>query len=194
MMKQILRDYRRAHISTPIRFAFVTAVCIGAFFLTGIFSRDSTRIAGIVVSAFLAGVVIWAAVDIFAVAPRKFKKDIERLTEAEREEVLSGYETAPKLGARRFYRDKYVLFYSYRRMFLLKYDEIVSAEPKGARGENIFLMLSNGKTVLMPVQPNENSAVIMAALRAGNPDIKVYINGRLVTDKEAADGKDDITE
>lgn len=193
-MKQMLRDYFRAHFSIPIRYAFVTAVCIGAFFLTGIFSRDNTKIAGIVVSAFLAGVVVWAVVDIFLAAPRKFRKDMERLTDEEREEVISGYQTAPKLGARRFYRDKYILFYSYRRIIVLKYGEIVSAEPKSSRGENIFIKLADGRTVLMPVLPNENSAVLMAALRAGNPDIKVYINGRLVTDKEAAEGKDDITE
>ena len=193
-MKQILRDYFRAHFSIPIRYVFVTAVCVGAFFLTGIFSRDSTRVAGIVVSAFLTGVVIWAAVDIFAVAPQKFRKNTERLTETEREEIVSGYETAPKLGARRFYRDKYVLFYSYRRIILLKYDEIISAEPKGTRGENIFLKLADGKTVLMPVLPTENGAVLMAALRAGNPDIKIYINGKLVTEREFSDGKDDITE
>lgn len=193
-MKQILRDYFRAHFSIPIRYVFVTAVCVGAFFLTGIFSRDSTRVAGIVVSAFLTGVAIWAAVDIFAVAPQKFRKNTERLTETEREEIVSGYETAPKLGARRFYRDKYVMFYSYRRIILLKYDEIISAKPKGTRGENIFLKLADGKTVLMPVLPTENGAVLMAALRAGNPDIKIYINGKLVTEREFSDGKDDITE
>ncbi len=194
-MDKIIRDYYKAHISVPIRFAVVTAICIGAFFLTGIFSRDNTFAAGIIVSAFLVGVFIWAAVDVFFIAPHKFRRDMEKMPESDREIIVSGYDKAAKIGARRFYKDGFLLFYSYRRIVVLRYDEIVSAEPKSSRGENIFLKLSDGRTVLMPVLPNENGAVLLAALLEQAPEIKIYINGRLMNDEQPdADGKDNNAE
>ena len=189
-MTRILRDFYRAHISIPIRYAAVTAICIGAFFLTGIFSRDNTRLAGIIVSAFLVGVFLWAVIDVFVIAPRKFRWDMEKIPENDRNIIVSGYDTAQRLGARRFYKDGIMLFYSFRRIIVLRYDEIVSAEPKSSHGENIFLKLSDGRTVLMQVMPNENGAMLLAALRAEAPDIKVYINGRLMNDRTDADRKD----
>lgn len=143
-MDRIIRDYYKAHISVPIRFAVVTAICIGAFFLTGIFSRDNTRAAGIAVSAFLVGVFLWAAVDVFFIAPHKFRSEMEKMPENDRERVISGYDKAAKIGARRFYKDGFLLFYSYRRIVLLRYDEIVSAEPKTLTGRIYFLSFPTG--------------------------------------------------
>ena len=187
-MRRIISDFYKAHVSVLVRYVFVAAVCVAAFFLTGIFSRENTRIAGIIVSAFLGAVLIWAFVDILAAAPARFKKTLSALSEKERGEVLAGYESAVRLGKRFFYKKDFLLLYSYRRIVLVRYSEICRAEPKNA---NIFLTLENGKTVLMPFEPNENDAVLLAALKQYNDKIRFFINGEPVnTDPSPADRKE----
>lgn len=47
----------------------------------------------------------------------------------------------------------------------------------------------------MQVMPNENGAVLLAALRAEAPEIKIYINGRLMNEEQPdAEGKDNNAE
>ena len=190
-MKHILHDFYRAHRGVVIRYAVVIAICILAFFLTGIYTKENTVVAGIIVSVFLGGVMAWLLLDVFAAGRRDFAVRLERLPESDREKIIGGYDGALRLGQRRFYGEDYLLFYSYRRIRLLRYDEIRSAEPKRSRSEIIFLTLCDGKTTLMPIEPNENSAIILAALREKNPQIKIYLDGKPVSDTDRTScGKD----
>ncbi len=187
-MQRIIRDFCKAHISMLVRYVIVAAVCIAAFFLTGIFSKDNTRLAGIIVAAFLGAVLVWAFVDVLAAAPARFKKSLSALSDSERRAVLNGYGSAVRLGNRFFYEKDFLLLYSNRRLLLLKYGEITSAD---AKKSNIFLTLKNGKQALMPVEPTENDTMLLAALKRFNPEIKFLINGEPINlSSEIADGKD----
>lgn len=190
-MERIIRDFLKAHISMLLRYALIVALCVVAFLLTGIFTKDNTRVAGIVVTAFLCAILVWALVDVLIVAPRKFKAKMNSLSEEERQAVIEGYQSAAKLGKRFFFKNGWLMLYSYRRIQLMRFDEIRSAEPKG---NNLFLTLADESTVLSPVEPNENDAMLLAVLRQHNPDIQILINGKPVNaqcEKGETDGKDD---
>ena len=189
-MKQILSDFRRAHISMLVRYTVIVAICIVAFVITGIFSKPNTLLAGIVVTAFLCAILVWAYVDVLAAAPAKFRRRLAQLSDSEQNEVLSGYSSAGNLGNRRFYKKSgWLMFYSYRRIELIKYAEIQSAEPKGG---NIFLKLSSGREVIMPVAPNENDAMLLAVLKQYQPEIILTVNGTPVSCAKAeGKGKDE---
>lgn len=190
-MERIIRDFLKAHISMLLRYALIVALCVVAFLLTGIFAKDNTRVAGIVVTAFLCAILVWALVDVLIVAPRKFKAKMKALSEEERQAIIEGYQSAAKLGKRFFFKNGWLMLYSYRRIQLMRFDEIRSAEPKG---NNLFLTLADESTVLSPVEPNENDAMLLAVLRQHNPDIQILINGKPVNtqcEKGETDGKDD---
>lgn len=192
-MKQIVRDFLKAHVSMLVRYTLIVAVCIGCFALTGIFSKEKTLFAGIAVTAFLLFILVWAFVDVLAVGPAKFRKRLAELEEADRSEVISGYPNARRLGKRFFYKKDWLMFYSYRRIELIRFGELRSAEPKGS---NLFLTLSGGRTVLMPVEPGENDAMLMAVLKQYNKDITFMLNGSPVSvscDKAEDAGRKDKT-
>lgn len=185
-MKHIISDFYKAHIAVLFRYAVIVAVCIGAFFLTGIFRQEKTFAAGVAVSVFLAVVLLWAFAEVLIVSRIRLSQRLNKeLSAKERDEVLSGYEGAAAIGKRRFYKHDWLLFYSYRKIILIRYKDIVSADEKGA---NIFLTLADGKTVLMPTEPSENSAVIFAALKGYNNNIKFLINGKPTGGAERKDG------
>lgn len=173
-----------------VRYTVIVAICIVAFVITGIFSKPNTLFAGIAVTAFLCAILIWAYVDVFAAGPAKFKRRLAQLSDSERSEVLSGYAGAGNLGNRRFYKNAgWLMFYAYRRIELIKYEEIKSAEPKGG---NIFLKLSSGREVIMPVSPNENDAMLLAVLKQFQPEIILTVNGTPVSCAKAeGEGKDE---
>ncbi|MDE6031500.1 MAG: hypothetical protein K2G32_07775, partial [Oscillospiraceae bacterium] len=135
-MRQIIRDFYKAHISLLIRYSVIVAICITAFFMTGIFARDNTRVPGIIISAFLGACLIWAAVDIFIIAPKNFRKRLGQLPEGSTAEVVDNYPQAYRIGVHKFYRENWIIFYSYRRIKLMRYDEIRSAD---LRRNGIFL-------------------------------------------------------
>lgn len=171
-MSRIIADFIKAHIPLIIRYAVVAAICTAGFVLTGIFSRDTTRIAGIAVSVFIGALLIKVLLDIFIVSPIKFRRKMNNLSEKQRGAVESEYPKARSLG-KRWFMTEYILFYSYRKIILLGYDEVDSAHSKG---HNIFITDKNNKTVLMPVEPGENADILLAVL-------KNTVKGIIVNDK-----------
>ncbi len=173
-MQQILKDFYKAHVSVLIRYTVIVAICITAFFLTGVFARDNTRIPGIVIAVFLGCCLIWAAVDIFIIAPKKFGDRLGQLSAENAAEVVESYPQTYRIGNHKFYKEKWIIFYSYRRIKLIGYDEIISADLK--RG-GIFLKLSSGRETIITVSPGESGEMLMAAIKGRNENIKIMLNG-----------------
>lgn len=168
-MRPILRDFWRENLSLLIRTAIISAVCPICFAFTGIFERDNTRAAGIVITGFLAAALLWQFARIFAVYPLMLKKQLSRLSEKERAQVVKGYSAARPLGARRFYQSGWLLSFSGGRLTLLRISDVKSASLSGTR---IKLTLSDGKKSSIKAAPDESAPIILAALRSVNPDIK----------------------
>lgn len=173
-MEHIIKDFYKAHISLLIRYTVIVAVCLLAFFMTGVFARDNTRIPGIIIAAFLGACLIWAAVDIFLIAPEKFRKRLGELPEGGAEEIISGYPTALGIGVHKLYRENWIIFYSYRRIKLMRYDEILSAD-LGRSG--ILLKLRGGAETLIALRSGESGEILLAAIKGRNGDIGITLNG-----------------
>ena len=60
---------------------------------------------------------------------------------------------------------------------MIKYDEIKSADMKKMR---LYLALENGKSLPFPIEPSENPAILVAALRSKNGKMKATIDGKTV--------------
>ena len=78
-----------------------------------------------------------------------------------------------------------------RKIRLVKYSEIKSLEPKGNK---LRLVIGNEKKVNLPVDPEENSAMLAAALKSKNPEIAVIINGKVVEKTENLVGSEKTEE
>lgn len=174
-MKAISKEFYRAHRSLPIRYFTVNVICAVVSYLTGAYSRESTRVPAIIVSAFLWLAALFLLVDIL-IEPARFKRRLGRLPDNVGEEIISGFESAPALGDRRFL-ENYLVYFAKRRIRFLRFDELRSADLKGNR---LFLSLADGKAELLPFEPSENPAVIVAALRSKNGQMKATIDGRSV--------------
>ncbi len=183
-MKRILSDFYKSQIPTLIRYAFITVLCVGVFLLTGIFGRENTRVMGIIISAFLCGITLYSALEVFFLSRARFKKKLETLPENEADIIVSEYQSATALGKRRFYKDTWLMLWAHRKIDLLRYDEITAAELK--RG-NIFLTLKSGKTYLMPVEPNENAIMLAAVIKGFCKNTKITLDGRAVSVDEGKD-------
>lgn len=168
-MRQILRDFRRENLSLLVRMAVITAVCITCLALTGIYSRENTRIAGIVVTCFLAVSFLWQLAGVFVIYPLVLKKQLSRLSAEERAQVLSGYNMSRPLGARRFYQSGWLLSFSGGRLELVRISDIESADLQGTK---IRLAMKDGKKYRIKTAPDESAPIILAALRSVNPAIK----------------------
>lgn len=189
-MRQIIKDFYKAHISLLIRYSVIVAICITAFFMTGVFVRDNTRVPGIIISAFLGACLIWAAADIFIIAPKNFGKRLRELPEGSAAEVVDNYPRAYRIGVHKFYRDNWIIFYSYRRIKLMRYDEILSAD---LRRNGIFLKLRDGKETIIALQPGESGEMLMAGIKGRNENIKIMLNGEpahFAAKPESTDGKE----
>ncbi len=178
-MKKIISDFRRAYRKKIIFYWAEFAVIALGLTLSGAVVREKTRIIAWVVLAGLLLLTIWVTISTLS-APRKFSKKLSRLPEKTREKILADYGTTKDMGGR-WFLEEYVLFYRNRKIELLRYDEIRSAEPKGF---SLELRLLDGKKALMPVGPAENPAVLIAALRSRNPQISAMLNGKVIEKME----------
>lgn len=190
MKSKLAKDYYKVYISVPIQYAVVSALCILGFALTGTYTGEKTKILAIVMTCFMALATLWALIDVLT-TPKRFMNKVSKMPDNAEEEVISGYEKGSKLGNRVFF-ENYILYYSSRSIQLLKYSDITSVEPKGTK---LRLGLPEEKFALIPVAPDENPAVIAAALRSRNPEIAAIVNGRVIEipdrpDKEDKDEKD----
>lgn len=174
-MKEITREFYRAHRLVPVRFAAVWAICAAVLLFTGTFRRESTRVPAIVVCAFLGVVTLWSFLEI-VLAPNRFKKRLEGLSEDARKEIVSGFSSVPNIGRRWFY-EHYLLFFAKRRIEIVSYDELYSADLKGNR---LFLKLADEREIPLPFEASENPAVLVAALRSRNGNMKASIDGKPV--------------
>ena len=186
-MRQIIKDFYKAHISLLIRYLVIVAICITAFFMTGVYARDNTRVPGIIISAFLGACLIWAAADIFVIAPKKFKRRLAELPEGSAAEVADNYPQAYRIGVHKFYKETWIIFYSYRRIKLMRYDEIRSAD---LRRNGIFLKLCDGKETIITLQPNESGEMLLAAIKGRNENIQIMLNGQPAHFAERPDSGD----
>lgn len=174
-MSDITREFYRAHRLVPVRFAAVWAICAAVLFFTGTFQRGSTRIPAIVVCAFLGVMTAWSAIEIIT-APRRFKRRLAGLPQEAREEIISGFSSAPSIG-RRWFFERYLLFFARRRIELVSYDELYSADLKG---NMLFLRLKDERELPLPFEASENPAMLVAALRSRNGKMKASIDGKPV--------------
>lgn len=189
-MQQIIKDFYKAHISLLIRYAVIVAICITAFFMTGVYARDNTRTLGIIISAFLGACLIWALADILIIAPKKFRDRLGELSEGSAAEVVDNYPQTYRIGVHKFYKENWIIFYSYRRIKLMRYDEIRSAD---LRRNGIFLKLCDGKETIITLQPNESGEMLMAAIKGRNENVQIMLNGQpahFAAKPDGEDGKD----
>ena len=178
-MKSITREFYRAHRSIPLRYFIVTAICAAAFFFTGSYTGENSRLVAIIASALMGTLTLWSLIDVL-IAPMLFKKQLGRLSENEREELVSGIESASKLG-KRWFAENYLMFFAKRRIRFVRYDDLQSADLKGGK---LFLKLADGTETPLPFEMNENPAILVAALRSRNPDISVILGGKIVEKME----------
>lgn len=174
-MKQITREFYRANGFAPLRFAIVTAVCAAAFLLTGSFSRENTRLLAIIVTGLLAAVTALSLIDL-SVAKIRLKKRLEILPENHRSEILSEFSSVPTIGKRWFFESS-LLYFTRRRIEIVAYDELESADLKRGR---LYLKLLGGKTLPLPFDASENPAMLVAVLRSRNEKLKASIDGKPV--------------
>ncbi len=172
MMSEIKREYFKLYRMSTILEWVWAAVMTAGLFLTARGNEFLFTIA-IIVSSI---VVLYALVItvLTLTAPFCFGQQLKKLPENEQSEIQNGKFT--QIGKRRFY-EHFTVFFAARQIKLVKYSEIKSLEPKGNK---LRLVLGNEKKVNLPVEPEENSALLAAALKSKNSEIAVIINGKVV--------------
>ena len=182
-MSEIKREFFRLYRMSTIFEWIWAAVMTAGLFLSARGNENLLTIAIIISSiAVLYAVVITV---LTLTAPAVFKHN---LPENDLNEIQNGKFT--QIGKRRFY-EHFTVFFAGRQIRLVKYSEIKSLEPKG---NNLRLILGNEKTVKFPVEPEENSAMLAAALKSKNPEIAVIINGKVVEKTEKLVGSEKTEE
>lgn len=177
--EKIIMDFRKTFRRITIWDCISAVLETAAFLLCGVFTRMPFAVIAVFCTAFFWGFAAWS-LNMFLLSGKRFAKKLEDIPEDKRTELLSQYENAHSLG-KRWFLGEYLLFYRNRRIELLRYDVIRSAEPKGFKME---LELLDGKTERLPLEPNENPAFIVAALRSKNPQISVKLNGQVIEKME----------
>lgn len=178
-MDKIVADYRRRFYKTPVKHWVIAACYALLTFANGHF-RERYLLAAILGTVGFAALAAWSSLEIFVIMPLGFKKRMNALPEDERAAIGEQYGKAPALGERRFL-DEYIIYYYAENIILVKYTDIRSAELKGYK---LLLDIGRKKPLKMPFEPDENPAMIVAALRSKNPDISVKLNGRIIEKME----------
>lgn len=186
-MDKIIKDYQKTFRHTPIGYWISTAFVVAGFALSGVYTKMPLAVFAVILTAGLLGLSVWITLDIAVLAPRKFARRLNAMPESDKDNILAQYESAPNLG-KRWFLGEYMLYHRNRRIELLRYDMIRSAEPKGFKME---LVLLDGRTERIPLEPDENPAMIVAALRSKNPQISVKLNGQVI---EKMENRKDSTE
>ena len=168
-MKKILKKFYKASAGTVVFYTIICAVIIGAFFLTGVFAKEKTFNAGVLASAFILLSDLIMLVQIFIIAPNRLRSQLAKLSPEEQTAVTEGFDTAQPMGSRYFLKD-FAIVFSYRRIYLLRYTDIVTIE-RGQR--NLFLTLISGKSIVIEFGYNENLGQTLAAFMLKNPNIRL---------------------
>ena len=178
-MEKIISDYRKTHRGTLIKYWAMTVLMTLGLSMA-VLGNKKLLIPAIAVSAYFVIISLFGTLEITVNEPARFRKKLEALPESDRNGIISQYEKSAKFRCKRFL-DEYLLFYLNRKIMLVRFDEMQSAEPKGFK---LAIGLSGGRMTVLPLYPDENPAVIVAALRSKNPDISVLINGKVVESME----------
>lgn len=185
-MSEIKRDFFKLYRMSTIFEWIWAAVMTTGLFLTARNNENLLPFAIVISSLVVLYAIVFTVLTL--VAPFCFEKQLNFLPENDRNEIQNGRFT--KIGNRRFY-EHFTIFFSRRKIKLVKYNEIKSLEPKG---NNLRLVLGNEKTVNLPVDPEENSSMLAAALKSKNPEIAVIINGKVVERTENLVGSEKTAE
>lgn len=172
-MKEISREYLKLYGSVIIQLWVIAAVCVTAFAVAGAFKGDRAWFAFIVCGLFGGFALVMTLV--ILIAPRVFEGKLKKYPKEIRDEIIGGKFVS--LGNRRFY-ENHLLFYSRRKINLVRFDETESVEIKSIM--KMELTLKNGKKLSLSTNPDENSAVIAAAFKSKNPQIRFIINGKTI--------------
>ena len=172
-MKDISKEYLKLYSSVIVQLWIIAAVSVAAFAAAGAFKGDKPWFAFIVCGLFGGFALIMTLV--ILTAPRVFEGKLKKFPKEVREEIIGGKFVA--LTGRRFY-ENYLLFYSRWKINLVSFDEIECVEIKSIM--KMELTLGSGKKLALMTSPDENSAVIAAALKSKNPQIRFVINGRTI--------------
>lgn len=174
-MERILSDFVKRRSGVLVKCVIISVVFFAAAWVPVIFSGDWAewlRIVWLIGAAALSLVVavllVRVFVEILGVAPSRLRVQLEALPQEERSRVVSEYPGAKSLGER-WFLPEHLLFYTYRRAVILRYDaiKVISLKKDG----DLLLETSAGDFT-MPVRRGENGGIIFAVLRGKNPDIK----------------------
>lgn len=168
-MKKILKKFYKASAGTVVFYTIICAVIIGAFFLTGVFAKEKTFNAGVLASAFIILSDLIMLVQVFIIAPNRLRSQLSKLLPEEQTAVTEGFDMAQPMGSRYFLKD-FAIVFSYRRIYLLRYTDIVTIE-RGQR--NLFLTLISGKSIVIEFGYNEDLGQTLAAFMLKNPNIRL---------------------
>lgn len=175
-MKAILRDFYRSNLSLLIRAVLITAVCALCLDLTGMYGRDNTRIAAIVITAFLALSLVRLFIQVFAIAPAQFKKRLAELTEKERAEVLGRYADSVEFGSKRIYSDiGFFLYFAGKKIHLLRFGDIAKAD---MRSGGVNITMKDASEYFVPVGKHETAEMFWGMIHARNACAEQTIGGR----------------
>ncbi len=186
-MKQIAGEFYRAHLSIPLRYFIVTAICVGVMFFTGTYSNAKLRVPAIVVTAFTGAVALWALLDVLS-APKRFKSALARLPEQECEALLNGFGNARRLG-KRWFSEEHVVYFANRRILFFRFDELRCAD---LNRNKLTVTLSDGVKMPFPFEADENPAVLVAILRSRNGELAATVDGNRVDFNKKGKGKEDV--
>ena len=171
-MNDIKREYFKLYRLSTVFIWVWAAIMTAGLFLT---ARNNQNLLPFAIAISSAAVLYAVVITVLTLtAPVVFRNNLKKLPENEQNEIQNGRFT--QIGKRRFY-EHFTVFFAGRQIKLVKYSGIKSLEPKGNK---LRLVLESGKTVNLPVDVEENSAMLAAALKSKNPDIAVIINGKVV--------------
>lgn len=174
-MERILSDFIRRRSGMLVKCVIISVIFFAAAWVPFIFSGDWAEwlrwvwlIGAAVLSLVVAALLVRVFVEILGVAPSRLRSQLEALPEEECAQVTGAYPAAKTLGER-WFLPEHLLFYTYRRAVILRYDAIKTISLK--KDGDLLLETSSGDFT-MPVRSGENGGIIFAVLRGKNPEIK----------------------
>ncbi len=179
-MERILSDFRRRRSGMLFRCVLsALAVCAIAWVPLAFsggwadWLRTVWLVAATVISAAALILLVRAFAEILGVAVSRLRDQISAFPVEEQKQIFADYPSAKSLGER-WLMPEHILFYTYRRAVILRYDAIKTISPK--KDGDLLLTTTQGN-ITMPVRHGENGGMIYAVLRSRNPAITAEFGG-----------------
>lgn len=180
-MEQILSDFRRSRKKLLINFTVCAAAVWLIAWIPMIFSENWltwVKVAWICIAAVLSAAAAFlygrCLLETLFLVPQRLERQLKALPPDEYEQVISSYPNAKSLGER-WFLPEHILFYTNRRVFVLRYDAIIRIV--SLKDGDLRLCTSAGD-IVMPVRAGENAAMIYALLHGRNPALKAEFEKR----------------